>query len=113
MGTSTRYLWRNISELSLTTAVYKSLFENNVMLKTRHKALLADIPGMPGSSNIDFPLLPSKPSAQMQSSYFHSLPRSTWDSIGLNLQSPLFRVLAKLVSLPLTSRYFPTKMPKF
>jgi hypothetical protein len=36
-------------ELSLTTAVCKSLFENNVMLETKHKALLAVILGTPGS----------------------------------------------------------------
>ena len=88
-----------VTELNLTTAVCKNLYENNVTLKTKHKALLAVIPGTPGSSDIDFPSLPPSPLSRTPSNYFSSLPRSNANSLGPSLQ-PMIRRSRKISVSP-------------
>jgi hypothetical protein len=76
-----------VIELSLTTAVCKSLYENNVTLKSKHKALLAVLPSTPATP-IEFPSLPVSPSSQTPPNYIVSLPPSAANSLGPAFQPP-------------------------
>jgi hypothetical protein len=69
-----------VSELSLTSAFCKSLYEDSVTLRTKHNALLAGIPGAPVAS-IEFPSGSATPLSQTPLSRNVSLSRPATNSV--------------------------------
>ncbi|KAH7918349.1 hypothetical protein BV22DRAFT_1199999 [Leucogyrophana mollusca] len=70
------------NELNMTTAVCKSLYENNLELKNRHQALLARLPASPSSfsppgCNTPSPISPSTPLPHSPHSYSANISRSS------------------------------------
>lgn len=77
------------AELSLTSAACKTLYENNVALKTKHEALLSRIPLSPNGSvnSVSSPNLSPRLSRSPLRPTF-SLGRSTSESVAFRTSSP-------------------------